>query len=584
MIGVPSEKWGETIKALVVLAEGAGGHRGRADRVVQGQGGRLQGADLGRVPRRAGPHRDRQAAEVQAARAVLGGPRPPGQLGLLDVQHDLELEQVGAGADRVGALAGVRRDGVAVAPGDERLLVLPLGDDEVAVLALDRAEQLEAQEAGGPVDRVRAVREALLELLVGLRRDGDGVDLHDGHVSSLGGSGRPPLDCPCTRLRRTTRAAVGPHPAADSLQPCPRSRTSSTCCTAGTRPPRPTPGTRSAWCSATRAPRVDKVMFAVDPTLPVAREAADWGADLLVVHHPLFLKPVHGFAATTPKGRTLATLAGAGCALLTAHTNADQAVGGVSEALALALGLTDLEPIVPAPAAPRWTSSRPTSRSRDADALRAALAAAGAGRIGDYDQRVVLDARAGPVPAARRARTPTIGAVGEVETVAEERVEVVLPRGRRGRAWSAALLAAHPYEEPAYDVVELADPGARRDRHRPDRRPCAETTLRRVRRARSPRRCPRPRTAYASPATRTGRYAGWRCAAARATSCSTRCARTDADVYVTSDLRHHPASEFLRAGRARAGRRRALGGRVDLAPGGGGAAARRRWAIRWRPG
>ena len=40
------------------------------------------------------------------------------------------------------------------------------------------------------------------------------------------------------------------------------------------------------------------------------------------------------------------------CALLTAHTNADQASGGVSEALALALGLTDLAPILPAPAAP----------------------------------------------------------------------------------------------------------------------------------------------------------------------------------------------------------------------------------------
>ena len=96
------------------------------------------------------------------------------------------------------------------------------------------------------------------------------------------------------------------------------------------------------------AVRVGKVLFAVDPAPEVALEAAAWGADLLVVHHPLFLKPVHGFAATTPKGRTLATLAGAGCALLTAHTNADQALDGVSEAMAIALGLTDLAPLVPA--------------------------------------------------------------------------------------------------------------------------------------------------------------------------------------------------------------------------------------------
>ena len=89
-------------------------------------------------------------------------------------------------------------------------------------------------------------------------------------------------------------------------------------------------------------------MFAVDPVLPVAQEAAEWGAQLLVVHHPLFLKGVHGVARTTPKGRTLGALQDAGCALLTAHTNADQAVGGVSEALATALGLTDLAPITAA--------------------------------------------------------------------------------------------------------------------------------------------------------------------------------------------------------------------------------------------
>ncbi len=50
---------------------------------------------------------------------------------------------------------------------------------------------------------------------------------------------------------------------------------------------------------------VGKVLLAVDPAPAVAEEAAEWGADLLVVHHPLFLKAVHGVAATTPKGRTL---------------------------------------------------------------------------------------------------------------------------------------------------------------------------------------------------------------------------------------------------------------------------------------
>ena len=112
---------------------------------------------------------------------------------------------------------------------------------------------------------------------------------------------------------------------------------------------------------------VARVLFAVDPTVEVAREAVEWGADLLVVHHPLFLSPVSSVAATTPKGRTLHTLTSGGCALLTAHTNADQAESGVSESLALAIGLRDLEPI------------RPSSPG----------AATGQGRVGTVDATTV---------------------------------------------------------------------------------------------------------------------------------------------------------------------------------------------------
>src|SRR3954467_536826 len=92
---------------------------------------------------------------------------------------------------------------------------------------------------------------------------------------------------------------------------------------------------------------VRRVLLAVDPAPPVAREAAEWGADLLLTHHPLLLRGVHGIAEDTPKGRTLATLLRAGCGLLTAHTNADHGSPGVSDALALALGLRDVRPVAP---------------------------------------------------------------------------------------------------------------------------------------------------------------------------------------------------------------------------------------------
>src|SRR5215813_2976278 len=90
---------------------------------------------------------------------------------------------------------------------------------------------------------------------------------------------------------------------------------------------------------------VRRILLAVDPVLPTAEEAAEWDADLLLTHHPLFLRGVHGVAETTPKGRTLATLTRARCGLLTAHTNADHGHPGVSDALAATLGMTDVRPI-----------------------------------------------------------------------------------------------------------------------------------------------------------------------------------------------------------------------------------------------
>lgn len=90
---------------------------------------------------------------------------------------------------------------------------------------------------------------------------------------------------------------------------------------------------------------VTKVMFAVDPTLEVIDEAVEWGAELLITHHPLLLKGVTSVAATTPKGRAVHRLIESGTALLTVHTNGDSAVGGVSDVLADALGLQDAVPL-----------------------------------------------------------------------------------------------------------------------------------------------------------------------------------------------------------------------------------------------
>lgn len=92
---------------------------------------------------------------------------------------------------------------------------------------------------------------------------------------------------------------------------------------------------------------VGSIHLVVDATLESIDEAIAAGADLIIAHHPLLLRGVTSVAESTYKGRVVARLIRAGCALYAAHTNADVVPGGTSSALADLLGLVDTEPIVP---------------------------------------------------------------------------------------------------------------------------------------------------------------------------------------------------------------------------------------------
>jgi len=99
---------------------------------------------------------------------------------------------------------------------------------------------------------------------------------------------------------------------------------------------------------------VRRILLAVDPVPAVVTEAVSWHADLIVTHHPLYLRGTTSVAATTFKGRIIHTLIKNDIALYTAHTNADVADPGVSDALARAVGLVgDLVPLRPSPDDPR---------------------------------------------------------------------------------------------------------------------------------------------------------------------------------------------------------------------------------------
>jgi dinuclear metal center YbgI/SA1388 family protein len=201
---------------------------------------------------------------------------------------------------------------------------------------------------------------------------------------------------------------------------------------------------------------VERVHFAVDPTEAVAREAVATGAQLLVTHHPLFLRGTSSVAETEPGGRVVATLIRGGCALYAAHTNADVSRPGVNDALAGLFGLADTSPLRPSSTFGAVLDKLVVFVPHEQrGALLDVLASAGAGQLGDYDRCAWWTEGTGtfrPLPGA----SPAIGAVGDVEQVPEARLEMVVPRGRR-RAVLAALRAAHPYEEPAFDLLPMVD-------------------------------------------------------------------------------------------------------------------------------
>ena len=202
---------------------------------------------------------------------------------------------------------------------------------------------------------------------------------------------------------------------------------------------------------------VSSVLVALDLTPAVVDEAEAFGADLIVTHHPLLFKPLKRLVATDFVAALALRLAERGIAYYAIHTNLDAAPGGVSFALAEQLGLERV---------------RFLDRMQDAlvklvtfvppehlDNVRAAVAEAGAGQIGDYEACAFASPGTGFFRPGDEAE-PHTGTTGELSEEAEVRLEVEVARWDVGRVVKA-LEAAHPYEEVAYDLYPVEQPNRR---------------------------------------------------------------------------------------------------------------------------
>jgi dinuclear metal center YbgI/SA1388 family protein len=201
-----------------------------------------------------------------------------------------------------------------------------------------------------------------------------------------------------------------------------------------------------------RQARVKRMMTCLTVTPESAAEAVEAKAQLIVTHHPILFRPVKRLTTGNPEGRMILSLVRAGVAVYSPHTAFDNTRGGINDAIARRLGLTDVGPLRRGEG-PRKCKVVVFVPDKDLSRVSDALFAAGAGRIGDYSECSFRLSGTGTFFGSD-ASNPTVGRKGRREDVSEWRLEVVCPESAV-EAVVTAMRKAHSYEEPAFDIYPL---------------------------------------------------------------------------------------------------------------------------------
>lgn len=201
---------------------------------------------------------------------------------------------------------------------------------------------------------------------------------------------------------------------------------------------------------------IDHVLVALDITDEVVDEAIAAGVDLIIAHHAIIYRPLQQLRTDTPAGKLYEKLIKHDIAVYIAHTNLDVAVGGVNDWLAEALELRDTA-VLAELSSERLFKLAVFVPPSHADAVRQAMFAAGAGAIGNYTHcSYNIDGFGTFMP--QEGTSPFSGEQGKLAQERELKIESVVPEAMSRRVVQA-MIKAHPYEEVAYDLYELIQPG-----------------------------------------------------------------------------------------------------------------------------
>ncbi len=198
----------------------------------------------------------------------------------------------------------------------------------------------------------------------------------------------------------------------------------------------------------------NKVLVSLDYNQQTFAEGLGLQVDGFIVHHPLIFKPLKRLTDETETERLATGLLKKDLFLIAAHTNVDKARRGLNQYLAERFELENIKPLdIAEPNSYKVVVFTPES---SVATLREAMAQAGAGTIGDYQQCSFELPGTGTFMPGNNAR-PFIGNQGVFERTPEIRLEMIAEK-RCLAGVIQAINETHPYQEPAFDIFPLANP------------------------------------------------------------------------------------------------------------------------------
>jgi dinuclear metal center YbgI/SA1388 family protein len=195
------------------------------------------------------------------------------------------------------------------------------------------------------------------------------------------------------------------------------------------------------------------VLCTLDATEEVVMEAVQKGCNLVVAHHPIIFGGLKKITGKNYVERTVIAAIKNDIAIYAIHTNLDNVLDGVNHKIADRLGLVNRKILSPKPGQlAKLYTFVPLAQAEN---VRNALFAAGAGHIGDYSEASFNADGLGTFTGSENTN-PFVGEPGKKHAEKETKIEVIFPVYLQS-AVLQALIGAHPYEEPAYDLVALAN-------------------------------------------------------------------------------------------------------------------------------